>query len=158
MFGFAMPSWLLNSQVVLLRRFVRNTDEPICDPVELLSANPTYARRKFCNARESTISTSDLVPCPQMEQRRPISQNSFDTSPSETALQVTDNLTVGSRDDTLLDTSTSVDVSNSSNADDAADCVPVPILRRSTRTRPPPQRFGDSINRFVTTAYVAFFA
>ena len=63
-FGAAMPSWLLNNGTVLLCRFVRNKDEPFCDRVELLSANPTYARIKYPNGRESTVSTSDLAPYP----------------------------------------------------------------------------------------------
>ena len=33
MFGPALPSWLLSPGTVLLRRFVRNKGEPLCDPV-----------------------------------------------------------------------------------------------------------------------------
>ena len=45
MFGVAAcyAFLLLNNEVVLWRRFVRNTDEPGCDAVELLSGNPTYS-------------------------------------------------------------------------------------------------------------------
>jgi len=40
MFGPAMLSWLLSSGTkVLLRRFVRDKSAPICDAVELISAN-----------------------------------------------------------------------------------------------------------------------
>lgn len=163
MFGVAMTSCLLNNEVVLLHCFVRNNDEPVCDSVELLSVNLTYARIKYHNCRESSVYTSDLAPWPQMKQWRSISQNVFDTSASETELQITDNLTVDSRDNTLLDTSTSIDALNSSNADDTADCMPEPVVRRSTRTCQPPQRFGECINWFVTTvccvslSSVAFF-
>ena len=66
-FGAAMPSWLLKNGTVLLRRFVRNKDEPFCDRVELLSANLTYARTKYTNGRESTVSTSDFAPYPHVE-------------------------------------------------------------------------------------------
>ena len=40
MFGPALPSWLLSSgTTVFLRRFVRNKSDPMCDTVELISAN-----------------------------------------------------------------------------------------------------------------------
>ena len=45
MAGTGMPSWLLREGTkVLLRRFVRDKNEPLCDVVKLLMANPTYAR------------------------------------------------------------------------------------------------------------------
>ena len=59
MFGSSMPSWLLNQGTVLLRRFVRNKEDPLCNPVELLTTNPTYARIKYLSGKESTVSTSD---------------------------------------------------------------------------------------------------
>ena len=43
MFCAALPSWLLSPGAVLLRRFVRNKGEPLCDPVELIEANGNYA-------------------------------------------------------------------------------------------------------------------
>ena len=51
---------------VLLRRFVRtNAESPLVDPVELLSANPTYAHVRYPDGRESTVSLRDLAPCPR---------------------------------------------------------------------------------------------
>ncbi|XP_064100757.1 uncharacterized protein K02A2.6-like [Macrobrachium nipponense] len=42
--GNSLPSWLMLSGLVLLRRFVRTSkNEPLVDEVELLDANPTYA-------------------------------------------------------------------------------------------------------------------
>ena len=64
MTGTAMPSWLLSQGHVLLRRFVRNKDKPLCDEVFLLDASPTYARIQWPNGKEDTVSTSDLAPCP----------------------------------------------------------------------------------------------
>ena len=43
MFGTALPSWLLSPGAVLLRRFVRNKSEPLCDIVDLVEANQHYA-------------------------------------------------------------------------------------------------------------------
>ena len=43
MLGAALPSWLLSSGTVLLRRFVRNKGEALCDPVKLIEANGHHA-------------------------------------------------------------------------------------------------------------------
>ena len=40
--------------------------DPVCDPVELMMVNPTFARVKYPNGRESMVSTSDLAPYPQV--------------------------------------------------------------------------------------------
>jgi len=39
MFGTALPSWLLSPGTLLLRRFVRNKSDPLCDIVDLVEAN-----------------------------------------------------------------------------------------------------------------------
>ena len=65
MFGAALPSWLLSPGTVLLRRFVRNKGEPLCDPVELVEANGNYAVIRHRDGQESTVSTSDLALYPR---------------------------------------------------------------------------------------------
>ena len=40
MIGKSLPSWLITSRHVLLRRFVRNKTDTFVDEVELLEANP----------------------------------------------------------------------------------------------------------------------
>jgi len=63
-----MPSWLLSSGTkVLQRRFVRDKSAPICDAVELISANQTYVRVRTLDGHETTVSISDLAPCPSQE-------------------------------------------------------------------------------------------
>ena len=67
MAGTGLPSWLLEEgSEVLLRRFVRDKCEPLCDVVELLMANPTYARVRRKDGKEITVSTSDLAPYPRV--------------------------------------------------------------------------------------------
>ena len=62
MLGRSLPTWLITPNAVLLRRFVRNKSEPLCDEVELLDANPKTALFRFADGRESTVSVSDLAP------------------------------------------------------------------------------------------------
>ena len=64
MLGRSLPSWLLQPGPALLRRFTRNKGEPLVDEVELVDVNPNFARIKFPDGRESTVSVSDLAPCP----------------------------------------------------------------------------------------------
>ena len=69
--GMAMPSWLLyQNATVLLQRFVRGKEEPICDPVHLLDANLTYAKVGRADGWESTASTSDKAPFPNVSCNR----------------------------------------------------------------------------------------
>ena len=56
---------------VLLKRFVRNKSEPLCDEAELLDANPKTALVRFPDGRESTVSVSDLAPLSDMSDNEP---------------------------------------------------------------------------------------
>ncbi|XP_078495313.1 LOW QUALITY PROTEIN: uncharacterized protein LOC144750122 [Ciona intestinalis] len=63
MHGKTLPSWLVNPGSVLLRRFVRSKGDPLCNEVELLEANPSFAYIRHQDGRESTVSTGDLAHC-----------------------------------------------------------------------------------------------
>jgi len=62
MLGRSLPTGLITPNTVLLKRFVRNNSELLCDEVELLDANPKTALVRFPDGRESTVSVSDLAP------------------------------------------------------------------------------------------------
>ena len=63
--GNSLPSWLMSPGPVLLRRFVRNKNEPLVDEVELLDSNPSYENIRHPDGRETTVSVRDLAPCPE---------------------------------------------------------------------------------------------
>ena len=50
---------------MLLHKFVRDKSELLCNVVELLMANTTYAQVKQ-DVKETTVSTLDLTPYPQV--------------------------------------------------------------------------------------------
>ena len=51
---------------VLLRKFVlSNKQDDLVEEVELTHVNPTYAHIRYKDGRESTVSLSDLAPCPR---------------------------------------------------------------------------------------------
>ena len=66
-----LTTWLITPNTVLLKRFVRNKSEPLCDEVELLDANPKTALVRFPDGRESTVSVSDLAPLSDMSDNEP---------------------------------------------------------------------------------------
>ena len=61
--GQAIPSWLCEPGIVLLKRQVRHSKtEPLVDEVELLQANPNYAHVRYPDGKETTVSTRHLAP------------------------------------------------------------------------------------------------
>jgi len=62
-FGLSVPTWLTDeSDIVFLKRHVRNKYDPLVDEVELVRANPNYAVVRHADGREATVSTRDLAP------------------------------------------------------------------------------------------------
>ena len=128
MLGKAIPSWLLHSGPVLLRRFVRNKGDPLCDEVELLEANPNFAHIKYPDGRESTVSTRDLPPCPiNAEAHRDLPSPPPEASPAESEKSAD---------------------AEASPVSEAPPDLPEPVPdvrsepRRSERIRKQPDRFG----------------
>ena len=64
MLGKSLPNWFLNPGAVQLRRHVRNKREPLCDTVDVIEANSSFARIRLSNGAESAESTQNLAPCP----------------------------------------------------------------------------------------------
>ena len=63
--GSSLPTWLSTPGNVMMRRFVRNSNnDPLVDEVELTSVNPAYVHIRYPDGRESTVSLKDLSPCP----------------------------------------------------------------------------------------------
>ena len=63
--GTSLPSWLSAPGPVMLRRFVRHTNnDPLVDEVHLMDINPSYAHIRYPDGRESTVSIKDLSACP----------------------------------------------------------------------------------------------
>ena len=63
--GRGLPEWLCTPGPVLLRKFVRSgkTDD-LVQKVDLIEANPMYARVRYADGRESNVSLKDLAKCP----------------------------------------------------------------------------------------------
>ncbi|XP_045104966.1 LOW QUALITY PROTEIN: uncharacterized protein LOC123500328 [Portunus trituberculatus] len=91
--GYSLPSWLSSPGPTLLRKFVRSfKTDPLVERVELVTATPHYARVRYQDGRESTVSTSDLAPfprdqsAPQNEQQSPAGIPDALGSPSKDAV------------------------------------------------------------------------
>ena len=128
--GVSLPSWL-SPGPVLLRKFVRSSkNDDLVEEVELTHANPTYAHIRYKDGRESTVSLTDLAPCPR------------DTLNAEDA-------TVRNHEDNVAEAGQS-DTDNISTPiienddDNIAESVQEP--RRSTRLRKKPERYGIQVD------------
>ena len=69
--GFSLPDWLSEPGPVMLRKFVRNgKNDDIVQKVELIEANPTYARIRYPDGREANVSLRDLARYPRERARQ----------------------------------------------------------------------------------------
>ena len=65
--GDSLPSWLMNSETVLMKKNFRASKyEPLTEEVQLLEANPTYSYVRLSDGRETTVSNRRLAPIPQL--------------------------------------------------------------------------------------------
>ena len=162
MIGKSLPSWLIQSETVLLRRFVRSKSDPFVEEVELLEVNPSFAKVRFPDGRESNVSTSDIAPCPRVVNEN--TDQSSVTSPPQEQVESSSSVPSESFQDTLRKDeetipssgesfqiersssfephSLSADVSSSNQSTFTENSS---TLRRSGRVRRPPQRYGHNV-------------
>ena len=129
--GKSLPSWL-SPGPVFLRKFVRpSKHDDLVEEVELTHVNPTYAYVRHNDGRESTVSLSDLAPCP-------IASEKDRTSQSENPVSVhgADTIMEATPDETM----------NQMNTSPVAEAEPrnpsTDNLRRSTRIKRKPKMYG----------------
>ncbi len=112
---------------VLLRRFVRTSkNDPLVDEVELTDVNPTYARVRYTDGRESSVSLRDLELL------------AFEPQLLQEPLPASDELP-------LAQNSTTPQVPEIQSEADNAEHVLLSKetgLRRSNRVSKPPARYG----------------
>ena len=144
MAGSALPSWLLHPSPFLLRCHVRNKGDPLCDLVELVEGNQTYSLIRLGDGQESMVSTFDLAPFP----RSPVIAEELTTdvaSHRTTTPSGVDSVLPNCLGD-LPPAAESPGLTSPSPSTDSIPsppCADVPPLRRLTRVRKPPDRFGD---------------
>ena len=69
--GRSLPEWLCRPGPVLLRKFVRSSKhDDLVRQVELIEANPMYAKIRYPYGRESNVSLRDLARCPSTVERQ----------------------------------------------------------------------------------------
>ena len=118
--GLHLPSWLSSPGKVLLRKFVRTSDDPLVQEVDLIDANPQYAFIRYPSGREDTVSVRDLAPSgqpetPEIIQPAVLTPANHEGPQELPATPIQDNQHQGS-----------------------------PVVRRSSRVSKPVQRYGYS--------------
>jgi len=133
MLGRSLPSWMITPGTVLLKKFVQNKSDPLREEVDLLDANPKSALIQFHDGRETTVSISDLAPA----------GSRVDSSDSYEGI-----------DDSTADVELPVPATSPSESPQSSEEIDVPPdsvinspppLRRSSRTRRPPDRYGNPV-------------
>ena len=128
----------------MLRRFVRNKDEPLIDEVDLLDANPSFAHIRFPGGRESTVSTTDLAPCPKTTAIEPSSDLTNDLPATDTTAEIENaQKPLEPTDKHDLESTTQLD--NERLQNDSAN-ISNSGVRRSRRIRKQPEKYGDPIS------------
>ena len=149
--GVSNPSWLNTPGTVLVRKHARSSKyEPLVEEAELIHATPQYARVRFNNGHESTVSLKDVAPTSNEESAfKPIEiePNCFtDENNSCFETENTREISIETNDENLLsDQSTSEEISvnktpRESSSSDLDEGNQNPVLRRSSRLRKPPDR------------------
>ena len=128
--GMSLPSWLKPGPIYV-KRHVRNKGDPFVDEAQLLELNPTYARVRLNNGRETSVSIRDLAPCCEkqgVETDVPGSETPVENDPEVNV----DSVLEGPADESCEGAARS----------DAVDEGNVIFPRRSTRARKPVNRYG----------------
>ena len=158
--GVSLPSWLASPGPVLLKRQVRCKNDPLCDEVHLLEANPLYAHIRYQDGRETTVSLRQLAP-PGLGQNNELplvfQDVSTDSNEVPTTLQDQENLAgksggeevnlnvTDSGDDgsSIRDTFKNI-VKNTNLESQDFELSTSPPIRRSTRNSKPPEKLNYS--------------
>ena len=127
----------------MLRRFVRNKDEPLVDEGDILDANPSFAHIRFPDVRESTVSTTDLAPCSRTTEIEPSELTNELSATGSTAEAENAQKPFEQTDKYDLESTTQLD--NELLQNDSAN-ISNSGVRRSRRIRKQPERYENPIS------------
>ena len=155
--GISAPSWLSSTGTVLVRRHnLQSKYDPQLEEADLIHATPLYAHVRFRNGRKTTVSIRDVAPLSGTEKLRltvpPAGENSsgspfVDEAIPYEPLPHRDKVSQNKLETSQTEISHEDGNSFSGPGSAADDVQPVKdnteqpvLLRRSTRTRKPPER------------------
>jgi len=142
--GSSIPSWLATPGPVLLKRHVRSSKfEPLVDEVELIEANPNYAYVRFPDGREDTVALKHLAPgnADPISPEEVQSETQIGENSGENLNEAESEITDPSETENVVFRKSSPDLS-SNTPNGATKALNSPPLRRSQRSRRPPDRYS----------------
>ena len=101
--GNSLPTWLLTPGPVLLKNYYRTSKyQPVVNEVELVDANPNYAKIRYQDGSEANVSIKDLAPagCDFVAPPKVASRNDF--IPENDFISDSHNETLISNNDSVL--------------------------------------------------------
>ena len=141
---------------------MRSKSDPLVEEVELLEVNPSFAKVRFPDGKESNVSISCLAPCPQVVSENtdpsPTTSQSHQQSKSSNSAPLEsslDTLSKNKKKITPAEKRLRIESSTSSEPPSLStdvSCDNQPTLpensstsRRSGRVCQPPQRYGHNV-------------
>lgn len=140
--GTSLPSWLSGPGTVLMRRHVRSSKtDPLIDEVELLQANPHYAHVRYPDGKVDTVATKHLAPPGTSPSKHSTEQPVMDASGSspQPPCEGQNSTDMTSGNVLVPDPTMTAQHQHQHSCSEET-----PALRRSSRTRRPPDRFEAS--------------
>ena len=161
--GRSLPDWLCKPGPVLLRKFAKTSKhDDITRKVDLVEANPMYARIRYPDGRESNVSLKDLARCPNIPDYPELMLDEEETTrpgdESPKSLDDSKNLEDGENvchkditesGETVSDSPIEQELEEFSVWPSHGESSQVPAPRRSDRVNKgvPPARYGDLVQQ-----------
>ena len=167
--GNSLPSWLLNPGPVLLKNYYRTSKyQPRVNEVELIEANPNFAKIRYEDGSEANVSIKDLAPAgvddvtensdnltkscsepfkndqlnfnPKLQAESNHNLNNDNLNESVFKHNVMPQTTLPETGPVSFETSPEESPRDTNNSNVLVEQINEPQLRRSDRVRKPPQR------------------
>ncbi|XP_026315169.1 uncharacterized protein K02A2.6-like [Hyposmocoma kahamanoa] len=138
--GVSIPTWLTESEKVLMRKFNRtNKYQPIVEEVTLLHVNPDYSYVRYEDGRETTVSNRHLAPL-SLDSQIMVDETTNIETLNENSNEVEDPNPTSQNSETRFSDSEN-ETEDIDHPEPPADTEPE--IRRSARVRHPPAHLED---------------
>ncbi|XP_026328609.1 uncharacterized protein LOC113236663 [Hyposmocoma kahamanoa] len=138
--GVSIPTWLTESEKVLMRKFNRtNKYQPIVEEVTLLHVNPDYSYVRYEDGRETTVSNRHLAPL-SLDSQIMVDETTNIEALNENSNEVEDPNPTSQNSETRSSDSEN-ETEDIDHPEPPADTEPE--IRRSARVRHPPAHLED---------------
>ena len=153
--GSSLPSWLITPGPVLLKNYYHTSKyQPIVNEVELIDANPSFAKIRYQDGSEANVSIKDLAPAGTQDVAINNSESFIDLnfnseakehfSPDKQSIEsdfkISDVIPKSTLPESNVGTSSVPNIELQAKTNNSNVLAEEPVLRRSDRLRKAPER------------------